>query len=194
VPAPLNIGIADPPRADGVHTRFGPPVGDLPVYTLRRKTTGEVKIVTDPGRALITGRWKDVGRFKGPILPGLAGRGPSFRNGSAATPLDVVNLYDRRFIGLSEQDESDPSCSSVAVVAVWRAASAGRATSRRPRRRRRPATRRVTRHPAVSAAAIARVDLFDSRPALTYSRDDSAGQPCAGVPTRPGGPPWSRCS
>jgi hypothetical protein len=45
-----------------------------------------------------------------------------------------------------------------------------------------------------SAAAIAPVDPFDSRPALTYSRDDSPGQPCAGVPTRPGGPPWSRCS
>jgi cytochrome c peroxidase len=64
--------------------------------------------VSDPGRALITGRWKDVGRFKGPILRGLAGRGPYFHNGSAATLLDVVSFYDRRFnLGLSEQQKAE---------------------------------------------------------------------------------------
>jgi cytochrome c peroxidase len=112
VPAPLNIGIADPAGADGVHTAFGLPVGDMPVYTLRNTATGEhkgeIKIVTDPGRALITGKWKDVGRFKGPILRGLAGRGPYFHNGSAATLLDVVTFYDKRFnIGLTEQEKAD---------------------------------------------------------------------------------------
>jgi cytochrome c peroxidase len=96
VPAPLDIGIADPPvpvaqGGDGVHNRFGLPVGEMPVYTLRHKASGELKVTTDPGRALITGRWKDVGRFKGPILRGLAGRGPYFHNGSAATLLDAVN-------------------------------------------------------------------------------------------------------
>jgi hypothetical protein len=113
VPAPLDIGIADAPvpRAeggDGVHNRFGLPVGDMPVYTLRHKTTGELKVVTDPGRALVTGLWKDVGRFKGPILRGLAGRGPYFHNGAAATLLDVVNFYDRRFeLKLTEQQKAD---------------------------------------------------------------------------------------
>jgi cytochrome c peroxidase len=108
VPAPLNIGVADPPGGDGVHNAFGLAVGDMPVYTLRNKTTGEIKIVTDPGRALITGKWKDVGRFKGPILRGLAGRGPYFHNGSAATLQDAVNFYDTRFnLGLTEEQKAD---------------------------------------------------------------------------------------
>jgi hypothetical protein len=113
VPAPLDIGIADPPLAladggDGVHNAFGLPVGDMPVYTLRNTTTGEIKVVTDPGRALITGKWKDIGRFKGPILRGLAGRAPYFHNGSAATLQDVVNFYDHRFgLGLSDSQKSD---------------------------------------------------------------------------------------
>ena len=112
VPAPLNIGIADPPvpvaaGGDGVRNTFGLPVGDMPTYTLRNKTTGDMKVVTDPGRALITGKWKDVGRFKGPILRGLAGRGPYFHNGSAATLLDVVNFYDKRFkLNLTDQDKT----------------------------------------------------------------------------------------
>jgi len=113
VPAPLNIGIADPPvpvaaGGDGVHNRFGFPVGDMPTYRLRNKKTGDIKDVTDPGRALITGRWKDVGRFKGPILRGLAGRAPYFHNGSAATLLDAVNFYDIRFgLGLTNQQKAD---------------------------------------------------------------------------------------
>jgi len=70
----------------------------MPVYVLRRKgTVDDLKLVTDPGRALITGKWKDVGRFKGPILRALAGRAPYFHNGSAASLLDVVNFYDARF-------------------------------------------------------------------------------------------------
>ena len=45
VPAPLDIGIADPPvpvhaGGNGVQNRFGLPVGDMPVYTLRHKRTG----------------------------------------------------------------------------------------------------------------------------------------------------------
>jgi len=113
VPAPLNIGIADPPVSfadggDGVHNAFGLAVGDMPVYTLRHKMTGAIKVVTDPGRALITGKWKDVGRFKGPILRGLAGRAPYFHNGSAATLLDAVNFYDIRFgLGLTNQQKAD---------------------------------------------------------------------------------------
>ena len=52
---------------------------------------------TDPGRALITGKWADIGKFKGPILRGLAARAPYFHNGSAATLGDVVDFYDTRF-------------------------------------------------------------------------------------------------
>jgi cytochrome c peroxidase len=75
---------------------------------LRKKKGHEIKVVTDPGRALITGRWKDVGRFKGPILRGLAGRAPYFHNGSAATLADVVNFYDTRFeLTLSDQQKAD---------------------------------------------------------------------------------------
>jgi hypothetical protein len=113
VPAPLDIGIADPPvpaqaGGNGVQNRFGLPVGDMPVYTLRKTGSTEIKVVTDPGRALITGKWDDVGRFKGPILRALSGRAPYFHNGAAATLRDVVDFYDRRFeIQLSEQEKAD---------------------------------------------------------------------------------------
>ena len=116
VPAPLNIGVADPPvpahaAGNGVQNQFGLPVGDMPVYTLRRtvpRGSTEIKVVTDPGRALITGKWDDIGRFKGPILRALSGRGPYFHNGAAETLRDVVNFYDKRFeMNLSEQEKAD---------------------------------------------------------------------------------------
>ncbi len=98
VAAPLNIGIADA-------TRRTP---DMPLYTLRNKTTGESVQTTDPGRALITGKWKDIGRFKGPILRGLAARAPYFHNGSANDLQAVVDFYDTRFgIGFTAQEKSD---------------------------------------------------------------------------------------
>jgi cytochrome c peroxidase len=99
VPAPLNIGLTDASRR----------TPDLPLITLKHNSgLGEVVQVSDPGRALITGKWKDVGRFKGPILRGLAGRAPYFHNGSAATLLDVVNFYDTRFdLHLSQRDKDD---------------------------------------------------------------------------------------
>jgi cytochrome c peroxidase len=78
------------------------------LFTLINKTTGERVQTTDPGRAMVTGKWKDIARFKGPILRGLAARAPYFHNGSAATLLDAVNFYDDRFnLGLSEQQKSD---------------------------------------------------------------------------------------
>jgi hypothetical protein len=113
VPVPLDIGTAEPPvpvaqGGDGLRNRFGLPVGDMPVYSFRNRTTGEIKVVTDPGRALISGRWKDIGRFKGPILRGLAGRAPYFHNGSAATLRDVVDFYDLRFeLRLTETQKTD---------------------------------------------------------------------------------------
>jgi len=107
VPAPLDIGTADPPLRNGLNA-FGLAVGDMPVYKLRNKMTHEIKIVTDPGRALITGLWKDVGRFKGPVLRGLAGRAPYFHNGSATSLADAVNFYDVRFdLNLTQRQKDD---------------------------------------------------------------------------------------
>ena len=98
VALPINIGIADASRR----------TPDLPLYTLTRYSTGEAVQTTDPGLAMITGKWADIGKFKGPILRGLAARAPYFHNGSAATLLDVVNFYDTRFnIGMSAQQKSD---------------------------------------------------------------------------------------
>jgi cytochrome c peroxidase len=98
VPAPLNIGLADVSRR----------TPDLPLVTVMCNATGEVMQVTDVGRAMVTGKCADIGKFKGPILRGLAGRAPYFHNGSAATLMDAVNFYDTRFkLNLSHQDKDD---------------------------------------------------------------------------------------
>ena len=63
--------------------------------------------VTDLGRAL-SGKCADLGKTKGPVLRGLAGRAPYFHNGSAGSLLDAVNFYDQRFsIGFTDQEKSD---------------------------------------------------------------------------------------
>jgi cytochrome c peroxidase len=107
VKAPLNIGVADagknsPPALD---------IEGLPVFTIwctSGPLAGEIFKVTDPGRALITGKCADIGKLKGPILRGLAARAPYFHNGSAATLRDVVEFYDRRFdIDFTEQQKAD---------------------------------------------------------------------------------------
>jgi cytochrome c peroxidase len=100
VSAPLNIGVAD------LNSPLD--VSYLPVITLQNKTTHEIKITTDPGRALITGLWKDIGRLKGPILRALPSRAPYFHNGSADSLSDVVDFYDKRFhIGLTPSEKED---------------------------------------------------------------------------------------
>jgi hypothetical protein len=97
-PAPLNLGLTDASLR----------TPDMPLYTLQNNSTGETVQTTDPGRALITGKWADIGKFKGPNLRGLAMRAPYFHNGSAATLADAVAFYNTRFnIGLSAQDQSD---------------------------------------------------------------------------------------
>lgn len=108
VKAPLNIGIADagagaPPALD---------ISGLPVFTLKCTADGPLKdkvfVVTDPGRALITGSCADIGKVKGPILRALAARAPYFHNGAAATLDAVVEFYDQRFgIGFTEQEKQD---------------------------------------------------------------------------------------
>jgi len=80
----------------------------MPLYTLRNIATGETTQTTDPGRAMITGKWADIGKFKGPVLRGLAARAPYFHNGTAATLGDAVDFYDTRFgIGFTEQEKGD---------------------------------------------------------------------------------------
>jgi cytochrome c peroxidase len=97
VPAPLNIGLADGSRR----------TPDLPLITVMCNATGEVVQVTDVGRAMVTGKCADIGKFKGPILRGLAGRAPYFHNGSAATLMDAVNFYDTRFVLHRSQQNKD---------------------------------------------------------------------------------------
>lgn len=100
VSAPLNIGVGD--LTSSLDLSY------LPVFTLQNKTTYEIKTTTDPGRALITGLWQDVGRLKGPILRGLASRAPYFHNGSASSLSDVIDFYNQRFnIGFTAQEKSD---------------------------------------------------------------------------------------
>ncbi|HLW52254.1 MAG TPA: hypothetical protein VKW06_05385 [Candidatus Angelobacter sp.] len=100
--APLNIGVTDFPALPPLNTQ------GLPIYTLVCKATGQKFRVTDPGRAMISGKCADIGKTKGPILRGLAARAPYFHNGSGTTLMDVVNFYNRRFnLGLAEQQKID---------------------------------------------------------------------------------------
>jgi cytochrome c peroxidase len=84
---------------------------DLPLYTLRCHAgpfAGQTFRTTDPGRALVTGRCADIGRFKVPILRALAARPPYFHDGSAATLEDVIEHYDRQFgLGLVEAEKAE---------------------------------------------------------------------------------------
>jgi cytochrome c peroxidase len=107
VKAPLNIGIA----AAGAASPPALNISGLPVFTIwctSGPLAGQIVEVTDPGRALITGKCADIGKLKGPILRGLAARAPYFHNGSAATLADVVEFYSQRFdIGFSDQQKAD---------------------------------------------------------------------------------------
>lgn len=94
----LNIGVADAARR----------TPDLPLYTLENNTTHQTVQVTDPGRAMITGKWGDIGKFKGPTLRALSARAPYFHNGSARTLDDVIAFYEQRFhFNLSRQERAD---------------------------------------------------------------------------------------
>jgi hypothetical protein len=98
VALPVDIGVTD----EQFRTR------DMPLYTLRNLVTGAVRKTSDPGRALLTGRWADIGKFKGPVLRGLAARAPYFHNGMAADLGKVVDFYDTRFsIGLTDREKDD---------------------------------------------------------------------------------------
>ena len=66
----------------------------MPLYKVRNMATGETRLTTDPGRALKSGQWIDLDKFKVPSLRGIAARAPYFHNGSAATLSDVVIHYE----------------------------------------------------------------------------------------------------
>jgi hypothetical protein len=99
IPAPLDIGLTDASRR----------TPDLPLYTLRHtQAPFETVQTTDPGRALVSGKWNDIGRFKGPILRGVAARAPYFHNGSASDLDAVVDFYNQRFgVGLTDEEKAD---------------------------------------------------------------------------------------
>jgi cytochrome c peroxidase len=102
-----DVGTTTVPHADAA--------GDLPLFkvTCNRDAVphpylGRVIYTSDPGRALITGKCKDVGSIVMQQFRGLSARAPYFSNGSAATLDEVVDFYDRRFsMRLSAQDKTD---------------------------------------------------------------------------------------
>lgn len=95
---PLDIGITDASLR----------TPDMPLYTLTHSISGETVQTTDPGLALLTGQWDDIGKFKGPILRGLAGRAPYFHNGSVASLEAAVDFYNTRFnMDLTRRERSD---------------------------------------------------------------------------------------
>ncbi len=98
---PLKIGTTDYPAMPALD------ISGLPVYTVQCSDGTSVQ-VTDIGRAMISGKCADIGKVKGPILRGLAGRAPYFHNGAAARLEDVVEFYDQRFnLNLTYQQKSD---------------------------------------------------------------------------------------
>jgi cytochrome c peroxidase len=66
----------------------------MPLYTMQNKATGQTHETTDPGRALRSGKWADMDRFKVPSLRGVVARAPYFHNGIAANLDEVVRHYE----------------------------------------------------------------------------------------------------
>ena len=55
-----------------------------------------------------SGKWADMGKFKGPTLRALAARPPYFHDGSAASLAEVVDFYNKRFgLNLTQQEKDD---------------------------------------------------------------------------------------
>ncbi|HYZ21154.1 MAG TPA: hypothetical protein VE690_03250 [Rhodopila sp.] len=83
-------------------------IAGLPIFTVSCNAgplQGKTFTVTDPAKAMISGKCADVGKIKGPVLRGLAARAPYFHNGAARTLDDVVTYYQQRFsIDFTEQE------------------------------------------------------------------------------------------
>ena len=69
----------------------------LPLLTIQKRDTGEIKKVTDLGRALNTRLWADIGKVRVLGLRGLASRAPYFHAGQAKNIGGVLDFYARRF-------------------------------------------------------------------------------------------------
>jgi cytochrome c peroxidase len=115
-PVPLDIGISDVPTSTkdplaAALAQLNSP--EVPVYALRCSTAlgapSNVTIeTTDPGRAMISGRCADIGKFKGPILRAVPAHAPYFQNGGADTLQQVVSFYNVRFqMNLSPNEMAD---------------------------------------------------------------------------------------
>lgn len=136
VVAALNIGLADPQPASAKTPIGGTTPGAfLPLYTATCNATGQAHQactiggpdctappggsamagpacgsiqLTDLGRGLVTGKWKQLGRFKGPILRGMPARAPFFHNGFGTDPSKVLDFYEDRFgFVLSDPQRAD---------------------------------------------------------------------------------------
>lgn len=116
LPLPLDIGISDVPT--GPSDPLAPALAELnpprtPVFQFTCSTqlgapSNMTLQTTDPGRAMITGHCADIGKFKGPILRGLAGHAPYFQNGAADSLDQVVSFYNQRFqMGLTAGEMDD---------------------------------------------------------------------------------------
>jgi cytochrome c peroxidase len=80
----------------------------LPVFRVTNRATGAAEEVTDLGRAILTGRFADLGKQKGPTLRALSARAPYFHNGAADNLTELIQFYDRRFgIGFQAQEIAD---------------------------------------------------------------------------------------
>lgn len=94
----VDLGISDANRRSA----------DLPLYTLTNLADGRVIRTSDPGLALSTGRWADIGRFKVPTLRAVVMRPPYFHDGFAPSLGAVVQFYTQRFgLRLSPQERGD---------------------------------------------------------------------------------------
>ena len=106
-PFPMDLGTNTYP--------WQPNRDDLPLFKVTCKPNatphsylGPVVYTHDPGRALITGRCRDIGATMTQQMRALAARPPYFVNGSADTLRELVDFYDRRFnIGYTDQEKID---------------------------------------------------------------------------------------
>jgi hypothetical protein len=98
----FNIGTSSPYLADNP---LAGNIIDFPKYIIQEQSSETVVTTTDPGLALRTGRFADIGKFKVPMLRGLGARAPYFHNGQAKSLTDVVNFYNQRFnIGFTDDE------------------------------------------------------------------------------------------
>lgn len=98
LPLLMDTGVSDGARR----------TSDIPLFTLRNTVTGEQVTTSDPGAAMTTGKWEDLGKFKPPSLRGLETHSPYMHNGLSGDLLDIINFYDTRFsIGLTPQEKED---------------------------------------------------------------------------------------